>query len=189
MLRVLGEALGKLLYNTAAERIERREYDAATRRWRRHNARQPRVCLCGAAGTVLRTDHDNVGAVPVEFWYCADHADVPLTVPWSGGVPLWKQTREQCSWRTSSIHAGIVIECGCGTHVGEPSRSLALDQFRARIAELEAVIRTLPIFVDGTSIAAVNERLTVIRATASASMGRSMTDTPTGVPDAAPGGA
>jgi hypothetical protein len=115
----LFRALGSLLYDAAAKQIERDEYAAATRRWRKHNARQPRVCLCGAPGTVLRTDHGNIGAVPVEFWYCQEHADVPLTVPWSGGVPLWKQTREACSWRSSSIHTGIVSECGCGTHVGE----------------------------------------------------------------------
>jgi hypothetical protein len=118
VFKTIGNALGKLLYDAAAERIERKEYIAATRRWQKHNARQARVCLCGAPGTVLRTDNRNIGAVPVEFWYCEEHADVPLDIPWSNGRPLIGQTREECSWSTSRISSGEITGCGCGTHVG-----------------------------------------------------------------------
>jgi hypothetical protein len=115
----LFKALGRMLYTAAADQIDRDEYDAATRRWQERNARQPRVCNCGAPGTVLRTHDGNLGAVPVEYWYCAAHADVPLTVPWSAGVPLWRQNREECSWRTWNTVVGVITECGCSTHVGE----------------------------------------------------------------------
>ena len=115
----LFRALGELLHRAAAERMDRNEYAAATKRWRAINARRPRICPCGVPGVVLLTDHSNLGDVPVKFWRCTEHADVPLTIPWSDGKPLWKQSRGDCSWWTSAIKTGIVSECGCGSHVGE----------------------------------------------------------------------
>lgn len=60
-----------------------------------------------------------VGAVAPTFWRCDEHADVPLTVPWSGRRPLIGQTRENCSWSRSRIGDSRIEECGCGTHIGE----------------------------------------------------------------------
>lgn len=65
---------------------------AAQLRWRARNAAQRRACPCGEPGTVLRADYGNTGNVPVEWWYCTDHARVPLTTPWmthaGRGVPM-----------------------------------------------------------------------------------------------------
>lgn len=41
-------ALGKMLYHAAGEKIARDEYDAATRRRRERNARQPRLVVAAA---------------------------------------------------------------------------------------------------------------------------------------------
>lgn len=92
---------------------------AATLRWRRINSRRPRKCECGASGTVqVVSDYPVVGSCQPYWWRCAEHGDIPLTVPWSGGVPLIDQSPDQCSWSRSRSATGIIVECGCGTHVG-----------------------------------------------------------------------
>jgi hypothetical protein len=62
---------------------------AATLRWRRNNATDPKVCHCGAPGTVRVRDHGCtvVGSVPPYWWRCDEHKTVPLTVAWVDGVP------------------------------------------------------------------------------------------------------
>lgn len=94
---------------------------AATLRWRTNNAAKPRLCNCGAEGTVRVTDGlgGYVGSEPPAWWRCEDHASVALTVPWAGGQPLLAQSRDDCAWRTGSIATKVITDCGCGTHVGE----------------------------------------------------------------------
>lgn len=100
------------------ERIIGNENKAASLRWAAINAARPRVCPCGAPGTVVKYASGQVGTVAPEFHLCAEHADVPLTVPWSGGRPLWHQSPDECGWTLSTIPTGLITECGCGTHVG-----------------------------------------------------------------------
>jgi hypothetical protein len=65
---------------------------AATRRWRAINRAQPKVCNCGAPGTVRRTAAEYgyafVGSESPAWWYCAEHADVSPTATWQDGRPL-----------------------------------------------------------------------------------------------------
>jgi hypothetical protein len=63
----------------------RREIRRAEQRWREFNERRRREgCYCGKPGTVARPDpsDDFVGSVRPTWWYCVEHADVPLTTPW-----------------------------------------------------------------------------------------------------------
>jgi hypothetical protein len=95
------------------------EHRAATLRWLRNNVKAPRRCPCGADGTVTVGMSDGwVGDTPPIFWRCDAHADIALTIPWSGGQPLINQLPSECSWKTSMISSGLVTDCGCGTHVG-----------------------------------------------------------------------
>ena len=116
MMANLFTALGRIMHRSLAEQIERDEYDVAARRWRENNARQPRVCPCGAPGTNVIRDHRNIGDVPVEFWRCTEHADTHINAQFVNGHLA---TRDECSMWQTRIGSNIITDCGCGTHVGE----------------------------------------------------------------------
>lgn len=80
------------------EHVTGDDYRASSLRWAAINAARPRVCLCGAPGTVVKHATGQAGSVAPEFWACDEHADVPLTVPWVGGKPLWHQGPDACSY-------------------------------------------------------------------------------------------
>lgn len=101
------------------------ETRAAERRWRQFNdAKRAEGCPCGRPGTVaVASPGPVVGRVRPTFWRCDDHAQAPLTVPWSDGQPEWHQPRSGCTWSSASIATDIITACGCGTHVGELQRA------------------------------------------------------------------
>lgn len=105
------------------------DHKAASLRWAMNNATDPQECLCGKRGTVALEMDGFRGDVAPIHWACDEHADVPLTVPWQNGRPLWKQSRDECSSWGSSTVTGIVHQCGCGEHVGMTSVEVEAERF------------------------------------------------------------